>query len=102
MLQYIYNISWGGDVMATINVNVDEKIKEQAKETLDFLGTNFTNVINMLLRQIILTESIPFEIKVPKLNAETIKAIEDAEKGIGLSKGYTNLDEMWKDLEKED
>ena len=56
----------------------------------------------MLLRQIILTESIPFEIKVPKLNTETIKAIEDAEKGIGLSKGYTNLDEMWKDLEKED
>ena len=98
----IYTIYHGGDVMATINVNVDEKIKEQAKETLDFLGTNFTNVINMLLRQIILTESIPFEIKVPKLNAETIKAIEDAEKGIGLSKGYTNLDEMWKDLEKED
>ena len=88
--------------MATINVNVDEKIREQAKETLDFLGTNFTNVINMLLRQIILTKSIPFEIKVPKLNAETIKAIEDAEKGIGLSKGDTNLDEMWKDLEKED
>ena len=56
----------------------------------------------MLLRQIILTESIPFEIKVPKLNSETIKAIEDAEKGIGLSKGYTNLDKMWKDLEKED
>ena len=86
--------------MATINVNVDEKIKEQAKETLDFLGTNFTNVINMLLRQIILTERIPFGIKLPKLNAKTIKAIEDAEKGIGLSKGYTNLDEMWKDLEK--
>ena len=56
----------------------------------------------MLLRQIILTESIPFDIKVPKLNAETIKAIKDAEKGIGLSKGYNDLDEMWNDLEKED
>ena len=88
--------------MATINVNVDDKVKEQAKETLEYLGTNFTNVINMLLRQIILTESIPFEIKVPKLNNETIKAIKDAENGIGLSKGYTNLDEMWKDLEKKD
>ena len=88
--------------MATINVNVDEKVKEQAKETLEYLGTNFTNVINMLLRQIILTESIPFEIKVPKLNHETIKAIEDAEKGIGLSKPYTNLEEMWNDLERED
>ena len=40
--------------------------------------------------------------KILKLNSETIKAIEDVEKGIGLSKGYTDLDEMWKDLEKED
>ena len=40
------------------------------------------------------------DIKVPKLNVETIKTIEDAEKEIELSKGYTNLDEMWKDLEK--
>ncbi len=88
--------------MATINVNVDETVKEQAKETLEYLGTNFTNVINMLLRQIILTESIPFEVKIPRLNAETKKAMEETEKGIGLSKGYTNLEEMWKDLEKED
>ena len=88
--------------MATINVNVDENVKKQAKDTLEYLGTNFTNVINMLLRQIILTESIPFEVKIPKLNRETMKAMEDTEKGIGLSKGYTNLDEMWKDLEKED
>ncbi len=86
--------------MATINVNVDENVKKQAKDTLEYLGTNFTNVINMLLRQIILTESIPFEVKIPKLNKETMKAMEDTEKGIGLSKGYTNLDEMWKDLEK--
>lgn len=88
--------------MATINVNVDEKVKEKAKETLEYLGTNFTNVINMLLRQIILTESIPFEVKIPKLNAETIKAMEEVEKGKGLSKGYTDLNEMRNDLEKED
>lgn len=41
--------------MATINVNVDKKVKD----------------------------------------SETIKAIEDAEKGIGLSKAYTDLEEMW-------
>ena len=88
--------------MATINVNVDEKIKEQAKETLEYLGTNFTNVINMLLRQVILTGSIPFEVKIPNLNTETIKTIEDAEKGIGLSKAYTDVEKMLDDLKKED
>ena len=35
-------------------------------------------------------------------NEDTNKIIEDAEKGIELSKGYTNVDEMWKDLEKKD
>lgn len=40
--------------------------------------------------------------KVKKQAKETIKTIENAEKGIGLSKEYSNLNEMWKDLEKED
>lgn len=39
--------------------------------------------------------------KVKKQAKETIKAIANAEKGIELSKEYSNLDEMWKDLEKE-
>ena len=37
-----------------------------------------------------------------KLNTETIKAIEDTENGKGLSQEYSNLDEMWKNLEKEE
>ena len=40
--------------------------------------------------------------RVNKQAKETIKAIANAEKGIGLSKEYSNLNEMWKDLEKED
>lgn len=40
--------------------------------------------------------------RIEEFNSETKKAIRDAEKWIGLSKGYTNLDDMWRDLEKED
>lgn len=56
----------------------------------------------MSIKRTISTKSIPSEVKVPKLSNETARTIGDAEKGIGLSKGYTNLDEMWEDLEKED
>lgn len=35
-----------------------------------------------------------------EFNSETQKSINDVEKGIGLSKEYTNLDDMWRDLEK--
>lgn len=85
-----------------INIRVEPKLKKEVEKTLNDLGMNITDAVTVFFKQIIMTESIPFMIKKPKLNAETIKAIEDAEKGINLSKGYTDLDEMWEDLEKED
>ena len=63
---------------------------------------NIADAVTIFLKQIVMTQSIPFPIRKVKLNVENIKVIEDAEKGIGLSKGYTDLDEMWEDLEKED
>lgn len=35
-------------------------------------------------------------------NAETIKAIEDAKNGIGLSKPYSSIEELMKDLNSDD
>lgn len=85
-----------------INIRVEPKLKKEVEKTLNDLGMNITDAVTIYFKQIIMTESIPFMIKKPKLNAETRKAIEDAEKGENISKGYTDLDEMWEDLEKED
>ena len=70
--------------------------------TLNDLGMNIAEAVTIFLKQVVMTDSIPFIIRKPKLNAETIKAMEDAKKGKNLSKGYTDLDEMWGDLEQED
>ena len=50
-----------------LQVRTDAKDKEQASAILEELGTNLSSVVNMLLKQIILTKSIPFEIKIPRL-----------------------------------
>lgn len=50
-----------------LQVRTDTKDKEQASVILEELGTNLSSVVNMLLKQIILTKSIPFEIKIPCL-----------------------------------
>jgi len=63
---------------------------------------NIAEAVTIFLKQVVLTDSIPFIIRKPKLNAETLKAMEEAKKGINLSKTYTNLSEMWEDLEKEE
>lgn len=50
-----------------LQVRTETKDKEQASIILEELGTNLSSVINMLLKQIILTKSIPFEIKIPNI-----------------------------------
>lgn len=85
-----------------LNIRIEPELKKQVETTLNDLGMNIAEAVTIFLKQVVMTDSIPFVIKKPKLNAETIKAMEEAEKGINLSKGYTNLDEMWKDIEKED
>ncbi len=86
----------------TLNIRIEPKLKKEVEATLNDLGMNIADAVTIFLKQVVMTESIPFAIKKPKLNEETIKAIRDAENGMNLSKGYTDLDEMWKDIEKED
>lgn len=59
-----------------LQVRTDEKDKEQASSILEGLGTNISSVVNMLLKQIILTKSIPFEIKMPQTYSNDEKLSE--------------------------
>ena len=49
---------------ALVQIRTAEEDKRQASEILERLGTNLSAVFNMMLKQIILTESIPFEISL--------------------------------------
>lgn len=85
-----------------LNIRIEPELKKQVESTLNDLGMNIAEAVTIFLKQVVLTDSIPFIIRKPKLNAETLKAMEEAKKGTNLSKEYTDLDEMWKDLEKEE
>lgn len=86
----------------TLNIRIEPTLKREAELTLNDLGMNMADAITIFLKQVVMTDSIPFPIRKPKLNAETIQAIDDVESGKNLSKGYTDLEEMWEDLEKEE
>lgn len=50
---------------ANILARVEPETKQKAEEILDQLGIPASVVINMLYKQIILTNSIPFSISIP-------------------------------------
>lgn len=85
----------------TINIRIEPEVKKQAERKLNNLGLTMTEAVKIFLRQVILTDSIPFAIKMPKYNLETLEAIEEAEaiSGDKNVKGFANVDELFKELE---
>ena len=88
--------------MATIptQIRIDETTKKQAVELLEGLGLNLSEAVNMFLRQVILHDGIPFEVKYPQFKPEVIEAMEEA-KRISRDpnvKGYTDVKEMFKEI----
>lgn len=83
----------------SINIRIDDKLKKQFEAICSQIGFNMSTAVNVFARAVVRKKGIPFELTIDEYDEETIKAIEDAEKGVGLSKIYSDLDEMFKDLD---
>lgn len=81
-----------------MNIRVDNKIKNQAKEIFAELGIDMTTAVNIFLRQAIREHGIPFNLKLEIPNEETRRAIRDAENGIGVSQVFESVDKLMEDL----
>ncbi len=84
----------------TLHIRIEPSVKQKAEKTLNDLGLSITEAINVFLNQVILNDGIPFEIKKPKFNKETIQAIEDTKNGKNLSKTFDSVNEMFEELDK--
>ncbi len=84
----------------TLHIRIDPSVKEKAEKTLKDLGLSITDAINVFLNQVILNDGIPFEIKKPKYDKETIQSMEDVKNGKNLSKSFDSVDEMFEELDK--
>ena len=89
----------------TINIRIEPELKKEVEKTLNDLGMNIADAVTVFLKQVVLTESIPFEIKKPKYNKETIEAIKEALEMIKNPTNYktfNSVDELMEELNSED
>lgn len=66
---------------ATVKAQVDAELKAQAENTLKALGLDMTSAMRMFLSQVVIRGGIPFDIKLPSPNRETLDAIADSYSG---------------------
>ena len=63
------------------SLRLEEETFREAKDILKSLGMNFTEAVNVFASMIVQERGLPFDVKLP--NEETLKAIKEAEEGIG-------------------
>lgn len=83
-----------------LSIRMDTELKKQAEQLFSELGLNMTTAFNIFLRQAVRQQGIPFEVSLNVPNAETIAAMEEADR-ISRDKkvkGYTNVDDMIKEI----
>ena len=83
--------------MTTINVRIEDKIKEAASKTLAELGLDLSTGIKLFLHQVVTERGLPF---TPTKNPAALRAKWDAEVAEALreGKGYKNAREALSDL----
>lgn len=90
---------------ATINVRTDPNIKANAENLFSSLGMTVAEAINIFLHQSLLTGGLPFEVRQPHYNAETLAAIQEARdiaSGKVQTKVYSSAEELFDELDRED
>ena len=90
--------------MANININIrmDSDLKQQFEAFCNDVGMTMTTAFTVFAKKAVREYRIPFEIGAEVPNAETKKAIEDARKGIGMSKAFSSEEELMEDLNADD
>lgn len=88
----------------TINIRIEPKLKKEVEQTLNELGMNIADAVTVFFKQIVMTESIPFIIRKPQYNKETMEAIKEAKeilKNPDKYKSFNNVEELMEDLNDE-
>lgn len=78
-----------------INARIEPSLKSASENILKALGLSTTEAITLFLRQVVLNQGLPFEVRLP--NQESRKAMENALAGKNTTT-YKSLDDLKKDL----
>lgn len=89
----------------TLNIRIEPELKKEVETILNDLGMNIADAVTIFLKQVVMTDSIPFIIKKPSFNKETLQAIKETNEIMENPenyKSYNNVYEMIEEIEHEE
>jgi DNA-damage-inducible protein J len=82
---------------SSLNIRIDPETKKGAEQLFGTFGITVTDAVNIFLRQSLMVGGLPFELRLPRYNATTELALQEARDimvGKISAKTYKNVAEM--------
>jgi len=85
--------------MAVLQVRIDDKLRDEAKEVVDALGMDLTTAVRMFLKQMVMQNGLPFRPEIdpffsPRKQEALKTSIEQSKKGEFVKKSLSELQAM--------
>ena len=75
---------------SNLYVRIEPDVKEQAEKVFDSLGISMSNAIGLLLKQVVINQAIPFELKLAPARFKSVDTMTEIEFNAELEKGYAD------------
>jgi len=75
-----------------MNIHVEPDLKANAEMVLEQLGIPLANAVGMFLRQVVLHNGIPFEMKLPAKPPLNLDMMSREELNAALEKGFADFE----------
>lgn len=84
----------------TINIRINKNTKQQAQKIVEKMGLDLSSAVKLFLTKVILTKSIPFEIRTANgfTPAQEAKILKEAKYTAKYGKRYATTEEAFKEL----
>lgn len=83
---------------SVINIRTEEETKKKIEKLFSQFGITVSDAVNIFFHQSLMQGGLPFQMQIPKPNAETIAAIEDVNNNRNMSRTFDSVEELMRDL----
>jgi addiction module antitoxin, relB/dinJ family len=80
--------------MVNFSIRVNPKVRDEANALFESLGLDLATATRIFYQAALNCGGFPFEVKKEIPNEETIKALQDADRGIGMSEPFDTVAEL--------
>lgn len=86
----------------SISIRMDADLKREFEQFCADVGMSMTTAFTVFAKKAVRENRIPFQLDREVPNEETRRAMEEAEKGINLSREYHSVEELMEALNADD